>query len=1081
MYHATGTLSANNGKLDSFEEFKRSFLAPPAATDAAAARNSGKLSDVHGNMPSMAMETISPEVLSVMLDETVRRGDGETLRLLLVEARSIGKLHSKLLQGIFERCFIANAAPQVSRNQMGNASFVLQLAHGTPGLAFVGKEVHYQALLGWLVDHGKWYQSAIVAEHMIANGYEFTGENEVFMIAAGLMKNTLGVTRTVRLLTTVVRHRRSDLSEMFSYSKMNRYSLSMGGNHSYKQNMDPTALRLLSDALLEQMEDKQWFSFGISKTLVALACASQHHDLAIRFVRQALELAELINKDSSAKVQGRLSSLADALNTTLTNSLRGDGEAGGSGHGHGNGSAESKAKHGSKSSVDILSLLRAFSQGSGVASTDSNSYRREDLESPLSQVLVDISAKLMAQQTLANKRKAGDMGSEGGTSTAPATQDRPFMSGSVSNVAFFKMYWVLCHRVNRVGNALSSSGTSERRGGLRSEAISDSYPRQKYATSDNSEASSAADSSSDEYLQQSYNQLVAFMADKGATSMTSSPAPGYHRRVFRYLCDELRLRHSVVELLEEKSGGMGDTKGVRVWKDDEEGWQHHPPSLPELLYRDARKGHKLRRFDGHPQHWDKIEDYFASLDAHTLSEVCLHTTGAMRTGYPSAEWGLLLGRCLREANAGYPAGFLKNVVTMAANRSDIYGLLEVLYANHEAIDEQTSNKESARGARFGKRGMMVVDGCAYSEDEARAAGLVSLKSIGEREAEEAELKRQREERYSREGKGTGVAAIDAVLYGDSELSATNDTPRPVDMHFSNTDWNIICGAAYHCRLSDIPQASFRDSYTEVMRLMRTAGVELEESTLRTLLRFLVFTDPTANLTTRILRKMSQDKKTKVTHIECTALAALVLRRISNSGGMPGVQLARPMYKADNWLFVYPSALSHMVDAVGMSAEFLGRRFLRDFEAAWGNANSAEGRNDLYALLHGLVGPSSPSRQRLIEEETPEARLCALKLSLYVSYLVGVHGGEDSPTSSGPAPGGGAGGTDSIGSDHAHRRAFDLLYAAESLQQEAEAYSNAHRNASRDAAAGVEEEDEVEEGEEEEQEGRQSGSRNRDRR
>jgi len=230
-----------------------------------------------------------------------------------------------------------------------------------------------------------------------------------------------------------------------------------------------------------------------------------------------------------------------------------------------------------------------------------------------------------------------------------------------------------------------------------------------------------------------------------------------------------------------------------------------------------------------------------------------------------------------------------------------------------------------------------------------------------------------------------------------------------------------------------------------------------------LLRFLVFTDPTASLTSRILRKMSQDKKMKMTHIECTALAALVLRRISKSGDMPGVQLARPMYKADNWLFVYPSALSHMVDAVGMSAEFLGRHFLRDFEAAWSSAHSKEGRADLYALLMGLVGRSSPSRQRLIEEENPEARLCALKLSLYVSYLVGVHGGEDTAMNSGA--GGNAGG-DANSNDHAPRRAFDLLYAAESLQQEAEKYHNARRYASQDAAADVRGKQEEEEGEEE---------------
>ena len=1045
-YHSgSHALSPSAGRPDAYEEFKRSFMAPTTAQSSSShsARNRTT------NTSSLSIDTISPEVLSVMLEETLQKGDTETLRLLLVEARTIGKLRPELLRTTFDACFsltvptkanvtFPSVSPEMMNRHMSNASFILQLSLQSPELAFLVKEEYCQTLLAWLVDQGKWFQSAIVAEYMVERDYEFIGENEVFFVSAGLMKNSLGVARAVKLLTTVVNHRRSDLSEMFSYSKMNRYSLSMGGSHSYKQDLDAACLRQLSDALLQQIEENNWFSFGASKTLVALACGSQHHDIAIRFVRKAVDLAEHFNSSlygdnpvergamavhshaRNAKIaQGRATSMASVLGKALSVPTTDDVQL----------SAPTFSS--SQGPVDILSFLRACSQGAGVASTDANSFRGHNLDSPLSQVLIDISARLMSQQTRMNMRHLGKMPQD----NVSGFPGRAFLSGPVKNVAFLKMYWVLCHRVNRQGGVETRTGgrvePKEDRGGLKAEAMSDSYPRHRYAPSDDSLSNKEA--LTDTYLRNSYNQLAEFMADKESQSMTCSPAPGYHRRVFRYLCDELRLRHNVVELLHEKAGGMGDTHGVRVWKDVRDGHHEVPPTLSELLNRDARRGHRLRRFDGHPNHWSQIEEYLNSLDSHTLSEMCVHTTGAMKVGYPSVEWGLLLGRCLRDVNLNYPTGFLKNIITMAANRSDIYGLLEVLYANQESYE---GNRGGRKAKAKGGMGTVVVDRVTYTEDEALAAGLTSLKTIAQKEEEANQEERRLEQRFANEGSTVGVPVLDAVLFAAQKANMSQKAEQErqaqasaaaVDANglLNSKDWNAICGAAYHCRLSDIPQSSFRDSYTEVMRLMRTAGVELEAGTMRTLLRFLVYTDPSADLTWRILRRMSRDKTMVMTHIECTALTYLVLRRLRD---MPGVQIARPMYKTDNYLFIYPSALSHIVDCVVSSGELLGKRFLRDFETAWANAHSKDGRNDLYTLLEELIAPGSPLRQRLIEEASPAARHCVLKLSLYIAYLVGAHGSEDLTTS-----------TDTSGTDHAFRRAFDLLYAAECLQQDAEVF------------------------------------------
>jgi hypothetical protein len=201
-----------------------------------------------------------------------------------------------------------------------------------------------------------------------------------------------------------------------------------------------------------------------------------------------------------------------------------------------------------------------------------------------------------------------------------------------------------------------------------------------------------------------------------------------------------------------------------------------------------------------------------------------------------------------------------------------------------------------------------------------------------------------------------------------------------------------------------------------MGLLNTAGVELEDGVMRTLLRFLVYTDPDAELARRIIRRLHKDKSLKITHIECTALTYACLRRLKGSGGF-GVSIARPMYKAENYLFVYPAGLTQMVDSVVNNADVLGRAFLIRFEDAWANANSQNGRNELYALLMERLSNDSPTRQELVEMESGETRECLLMLSVYASYLVGT---QSDPNDS-----------------HAYRRAFELMFAAEQLMQDAE--------------------------------------------
>lgn len=117
-----------------------------------------------------------------------------------------------------------------------------------------------------------------------------------------------------------------------------------------------------------------------------------------------------------------------------------------------------------------------------------------------------------------------------------------------------------------------------------------------------------------------------------------------------------------------------------------------------------------------------------------------------------------------------------------------------------------------------------------------------------------------------------------------------------------------------------------------MTLMRLAGVEMDNISLETLLRFLVHiecvekvppqevgsldrsdrddnddNDDESNSATlqRVINKLNTDKSLRISHVECVAVTALLLaRRIQSDLRL--VFLSKPLYKHENFLFVFPS-------------------------------------------------------------------------------------------------------------------------------------------------------------------------------
>ena len=165
----------------------------------------------------------------------------------------------------------------------------------------------------------------------------------------------------------------------------------------------------------------------------------------------------------------------------------------------------------------------------------------------------------------------------------------------------------------------------------------------------------------------------------------------------------------------------------------------------------------------------------------------------------------------------------------------------------------------------------------------------------------------------------------------------------------------------------------------------------------------------------------------------------MLQRISSVYDTHKIVLTKPIYKAEAYLLLYPEGFSHLMDVVVKHSDFFGDEFLTKFEAAWAKIHSQQGRQGLYELLSRAMsaetgaeggaesasgsrddgrsssGSGNAMRKSLVEDSRGETRAAVAVLSVYSAFLVSFFEGQ-------------------------HRKAFELLYAAESIHQEAKAFA-----------------------------------------
>jgi len=120
-------------KSASYEAFKQSMMSSPTLADPSSGSNSvSSMEAALSGGSGMDMNVVSPEVLSIMINEALDRNDHKTLRLLLIEAKGMGKLDTGLTAATFAKCFTdKDDQGQTERlAKKESAAFILQMVRG---------------------------------------------------------------------------------------------------------------------------------------------------------------------------------------------------------------------------------------------------------------------------------------------------------------------------------------------------------------------------------------------------------------------------------------------------------------------------------------------------------------------------------------------------------------------------------------------------------------------------------------------------------------------------------------------------------------------------------------------------------------------------------------------------------------------------------------------------------------------------------------------------------------------------------------------------------------------------------------
>lgn len=260
--------------------------------------------------------------------------------------------------------------------------------------------------------------------------------------------------------------------------------------------------------------------------------------------------------------------------------------------------------------------------------------------------------------------------------------------------------------------------------------------------------------------------------------------------------------------------------------------------MKDLLKKEGQKGAD-RQLDGMPFQWTEVvEALLKKLPSQVLQNVVVGVLNTVGHSLASSSWALQLADLLRDSQVArpLPQSLLHALIVHCKERRDPYGVVEVLY-----LAEDVRKKASENNA-------LTMD---QSSTETSTTSLTG-----------------------------SVLNFSALRLGAASLYDSNVDDSAYD-RLSDADWRKAIAIAWHGHLV-MPKQSFQDNFTEVVRLMRQAGLTLDESSTKVMMRFLISTQPESPTTKQIFDNVNENKALKVCHVECIALSKYIMHIISTN-------------------------------------------------------------------------------------------------------------------------------------------------------------------------------------------------------
>jgi hypothetical protein len=260
---------------------------------------------------------------------------------------------------------------------------------------------------------------------------------------------------------------------------------------------------------------------------------------------------------------------------------------------------------------------------------------------------------------------------------------------------------------------------------------------------------------------------------------------------------------------------------------------------------------------------------------------------------------------------------------------------------------------------------------------------------------------------------------ETMLHSKISSNIFSSNTESIYLPFEQKDWyNALKFSLQSLRWKTMPQKSLEEAFTEILGLMQSSGIELDlkvdPDTTRILLQFALEIPSTKQITNRIFKKLYRDKKIPISHIECISLTSLILNTLNsiNDEVDTGVlSLSKPLYKSENYLVANPRSLDKLFKMIIKHNDVLGQEFLNDCEAIWKILKSQEGRFQFYNLMMYTVSLKG-KRTEIIQNYDDDVRGTITISGVYAAFLISYF-------------------------EKDHRKAYDLLYAIYSLNEDAE--------------------------------------------